>query len=306
MGHKFFKRFNTWAQSVLSKTFFHIVVGGIAFVFCSFIILINPKSSYAHEAFTSKPQFLIWLFLFSLQFSLWVIIALPLFKEISGLMDHYKKNKLEVITTFISTILITAIYIIFFAFIRLPKELPLAHHRLKVWPLTIIGLLIALLAATGIWLVHIGVREIAKKSNPNKKSIEDYLKLRKQLKLFLSVVAVLLGLGTLTIGALRHSLIAYNPWLIFDAEVVLLYGAYFSFFMALVYVPTRVSFYSTGKHLSDSLFPMPDNLNTWDTWYLSRKQFEDYLELNLNPKSEIQSLIAILTPFGSALITLLK
>jgi hypothetical protein len=241
-----------------SKTYFYLIVGGLAVGCCIGFILMDSQATAESRIFVSKPQFLIWLFLFSSQFAFWAIIASPLFTELKQLKNHFQANKLEISITFIASLVLTIAYLYFFAFVHLPKELPLAHHRLKVWTLTIPGFLMAFLALSGIWLVYIASRNLGSNSRPDENAITEYLQLRKQLDFFVMIAGILIGMGTLTIGALRHALRSLEKSeLVIQPEVILLYGAYFSLLMALVFVPTRVAFQSTGEHLRDSLFPIP-------------------------------------------------
>jgi hypothetical protein len=117
----------------------------------------------------------------------------------------------------------------------------------------------------------------------------------------------MVGLGTLTKGALRQAFLATggNPKL-FPAEYVLIHGAYFSALLALVYVPTHALLAEVGDRLVDAVFPAlsPDlDLRKSAGWQTDRKALEDLLQVGTAATDDLRASLSILAPLATGVVS---
>jgi hypothetical protein len=120
-------------------------------------------------------------------------------------------------------------------------------------------------------------------------------------------LGALIGGITLATGALRNAATAIegNKQII-PPEVVLVYGAYFTVLVALVYAPTYVTLQTTGRNLQDSVLPMPSPASQeWETWCKKRQGLEEVLRLEKGGTQSFQTSFAILAPLAGSIISIL-
>jgi hypothetical protein len=85
---------------------------------------------------------------------------------------------------------------------------PLAHHTTKVMPLVGTALLIGGVAIAGMWLTTIAFADLARNGLVSVDSVARFVGLRTELTALLAVAGLLVGLATLSSGALREAVLA--------------------------------------------------------------------------------------------------
>ncbi|MCA9735716.1 hypothetical protein KC799_26500 [candidate division KSB1 bacterium] len=264
------------------------------------IIMYDANSTVESQEFTSTPQFTVWLFLIGTQMALWILTAIPLWKSLAQFRDYFASNKREILLSSF----VFVIPLILYAFVYNPDSPPLAHQRLKVILLTVLGYIIPLLSVIGIWLIQIALRDSFKKSKTDEENIAKFLNLQMYLKRFLAIAGTIIGVATLTTGALRNARLALNPDLNMPPELILIYGAFFSAVLALAYLPAYATLQAKGRLLCESFLPMPSpKSEEWKNWYSKRETLENLLNLNISTKESCRIGAAILAPLTGGFIS---
>lgn len=123
----------------------------------------------------------------------------------------------------------------------------------------------------------------------------------------------MIGAATLALGAHRHTLIAHTKETHvspddFPPELVLAYGAYYSFFLAAAYVPVYLNVLRLGRGVVDaSLGKLPPTLRegkAWVDWTSQREAAELFLQLRTTPGQRLQTALAILAPLAGSAVSL--
>jgi hypothetical protein len=280
-----------------------------------------PGSINAEEwEFLSKPQSQVWILMVSAQFAFWGSVIFPLWrwkaevKPPSG--DPVVRLKA------ILAIVFFAIPTYFFARV-IPdaglahhdaKRALVAHHDAKLALINLVGALVAITAAAGIWHVRATIEATFAGRRPDegtgmtaKEWAADILHLRQQLQRFIGLLGAMVGLGTLTKGALRQAFLASGgPPGLFPSEYVLIHGAYFSCLLAFVYVPTHALLAEAGSRLVDTVFPLasPDlDLKKSAGWQADRKALEDLLQVGTAATDDLRASLSILAPLATGIVS---
>jgi hypothetical protein len=95
----------------------------------------------------------------------------------------------------------------------------------------------------------------------------------------------------------------------FPGEGILLYGAFFTALLLLVYVPAHLALRRLGLRIRDHYFPlsaMPDpGDDALAGWLGKRTALETLLQLSVTPAQQLQASLFILAPLLSAVLSTL-
>ena len=121
-----------------------------------------------------------------------------------------------------------------------------------------------------------------------------------------SILGIVVSLATLATGALRNAVSTISPPNSYPPVLVILYGAYFSFIVALVYVPTFTYLNAVGRQIHTLFFDLTVPTDEgWKDWNDKQKAFEDYLQLHVLPFDSLKTGLLILAPLLGSVTSLL-
>jgi hypothetical protein len=286
-----------------------------------------PDGHFTCRAFISTPQFLVWVMLLCGQAAFWALAIVPLYRTLRSLVCELRAEE-SLTTKTIAGITLSALAFataaVLFAFAPriLPSRLasrthypghwPLPSHTPKLTILTAIAIVIALAAIVGMWMAGIALQWLASKGTADLETLNRFLVLRTTLNGLLTLTGVIVGLGTLSSGALRNAVLALNPpapakpLFEFDAQYVLVYGLFFTGLLAIAYAPSYLALRTTGTWLRNNAYPLPDpGTPTFSAVLKERETFDDFLQVNLSASASFKASVAILAPLASSLIALL-
>jgi hypothetical protein len=87
---------------------------------------------------------------------------------------------------------------------------------------------------------------------------------------------------------------------------VLLYGAFFTLLLAVLYAPVYRRLLEQGRRLVDAVCPVPEPVSAeWSAAYEKRRKLEELLQLQLTTSASFRAGIAIAAPLGSSIFGLL-
>lgn len=282
-----------------------VLIGGALFgfvvVFADF-----PWWDEHHRTFSGKGAFVLWAGLMCAQTALWALALAWLLPSVARLRAQYgRKNRTEVV---VSTTMILAIIVLLAVGGAIVNAWPdyVPHHSAKIGLLTLVGALVGLVAARGVWFVHGGLKQLAAEDLGTEKALSTFLSLQSELHRFLGTLGAILGLIILSASAQRRAVLAYAPATEYGYELVLVYGLFFSILVAAIYLPTHLTLADVGNRIRNAFFPaVPPSSPEWENRSAKREKLGTVLELQVGPLGRFKASAAILTPFVGSLIGLL-
>ena len=300
----------------------------------------------AVNRFTALPGFITWAVLVGALVSVWALFSLaclPAFLKIWSTLG--KRRRLPVaIFAGVSIIYVTAQVTV--PLVSPPFFAPLPGYKWRLGVLTALGIAAAFPPYVGTWSVLFGMKkpaerlhalqrrryeatrslmddpatlpesspEVALESkelprwSPEHAWLADYLiKSRGHLQLFLLAGAVIIGSTTLSMGALRNALIAWDPSYeaLIPAEHVLLYGLMLVFFLAVMYFPAYMANQQGARELLNVIRPLPVDGVPEAAWVEERERMKTMLGLGTHPLENIRSGVAVAAPLIMSYISTL-
>jgi hypothetical protein len=139
-------------------------------------------------------------------------------------------------------------------------------------------------------------------------SINDFLTLRSQLQRLLVINGIIIGLSTLSAGAMREALKSVTGIEPIPKEYVLVYGTYFSSMLALAYFPAYIRSVQAGEkilefHYPLEKIPLPKTGDDHDVlWYEQRHHLRAFLEIDPATSLNIIRSFSIFSPVIGSII----
>ena len=264
-----------------------------------------PWWDECHREFSRTGPFVLWAGLMGAQTALWALVLAWLVPSVGRLRTRYgRENRTEVVA---STAMILAIIVVVAVGGPLASSWPdyVPHHAVKVGLITLVGALVGLVAARGVWFVHGGLKQLAAEDLGTDKALKTFLALQNDLHRFLGTMGAILGLIILSAGAQRRAVLAYAPGTDYGYELVLVYGFFFSILVAAVYLPTHLTLTSVGISIRDAFFPAVSPTSPeWEDRMAKREKLGGQLELQVGALGRFKASAAILTPLAGSLIGL--
>jgi hypothetical protein len=194
---------------------------------------------------------------------------------------------------------------------RVGPRYPLAGHQLRVFTLTVLGLLALSPGASAIWLMRqrlLAVNQREPSGWPDTaRRAKELLAMQDTLARVLLALGVAIGAATLATGALRNAVIAYRPTTAsqFSATYPLLYGGLFTAVLAMIYFPTYDDLQRTSRRVVEIACPVDWHDGPDHSWFEGRRDFADLLKIEHSPLQAFRSGVAILGPIIGSLLGLL-
>jgi hypothetical protein len=283
-----------------------LLLAGVAF---GIAVLYGDYASWdeRHRDFArDSGAFNLWVGLMCAQTAVWAIALAWLLPVVRRLRREYgDENRSERIgSTAVILVLIVALAVGGPRRTHWPDYLQ--NHTAKIAFLTLVGALVGLVAAQGVWLVHGGLKRLARGDLRGDLAVPTFLSLQADLNRFLSILGVILGLIVLSASAQRQTVLEFAPSTNFPYEGVLLYGLFFSILVAAVYVPTHLTLASVGASICDQAFPaVPPSAPEWEERTAKRERLAATLDLDVGLVGRFKASVAIMTPLLGSLVGLL-
>ena len=257
--------------------------------------------------------FALWLSLIAAQTMLWTLalppLALAAWRHWTSPPRPDAAARRDVVLAAVALVLfVAAVPVVTFILETTPPEF-IEYGSWKVRFLTGMALLVALVAATSIWLIR-GRLERLRAGGATKDNLRTYLALRAQLERLLVYLGAVVGLAVLSSAAMRRvvehaeALGVVRDGAAFPAESVILYGLVLSLILALVYLPTYLVAQDVGAGLRDELVPFPEPTRLGEG-VEGRRKVEEALALSVSATASFRAGVAILAPLLGSLTSLL-
>jgi hypothetical protein len=303
-----------------------VTLPALAFTVTPLLILVGAKDSDASKSFAATPQFYLWLLIVSASSAVWVLGLV--FTGVTAKNSLRALEARQIIRLGIAAVMLMSCPVALIVWLSgwdgpsvatlggltAPNDFPLTHHALKVSVLVGVAVVLGGFAIVAMWATAVAIGGIhprpAGRPKPTADDVNTFLALRAEIVALLGVAGVLIGLGTLSAGALRVAALAaplqaHQPALKFAQEYVVGYGLFFSCLLALAFVPAFVAIQVTGARLRECAHPLPAPASDmFDAVVESRSKLDALLQTNLSATATFKAGVAILTPLAASLIAL--
>jgi hypothetical protein len=260
----------------------------------------------ARRHVASSPADALWASLICAQTGLWALALAWLIPKVRRLpRDYARENKSEIMGSSLAILVVlVALSVGGMVRTRWPNYLP--GHAIKLGVLTMLGGLVGLVAARGIWVCHGGLRLLERRCLAADDALRTFLRLRDDIHSYLGVLGAIIGLLVLSTGAQRRAVLAYAPETDYGIELVLMYGFLFTLLVAAVYLPTYLMLTRVAGRICDAVFPaVPADAPEWVDRLAKRERLASVLQLERGLFGRMKASVAILTPLIGSLVGLL-
>jgi hypothetical protein len=283
-----------------------LLIGIGGFLFGIGLLFLGSGRTAQSEEFVRTTGFLVWAAAIGAQTAYWAVVAGPLWADLAAVWRRAKQGRAA--TLALGGVI--AVIVIALPLVSAGVSGPLWGHTPKIRVLTVIGgLVVGVPALSGIALVQRQASELAREPI-GEDDVAAALEARSRILRFLSVAGAVIGLAVLAAGALRKATV---PEFVgaseFPQEGILLYGAFFTGLLLLVYGPAHAALKGLGARIRDHYFPLSEmpapDADSFKGWLDRRTTLESLLQLNVSPAQQLQASLFILAPLLSAVITAL-
>lgn len=302
------------------------IAGGLIGV--AMVLVWWPDWKDFQKSLADSGPFVLWVALTVGQAMLWAAALPSLLVILRGHWHHRQRDSVwrELVPSAVVFVLVIAAFGVIPHFTRTlhtaPDDLiPGMPYRIGV--LTTLGGLVALLAAISIWLIRGRVEaQVGRKLTSGE--LRTYLRLRSDLERLLGFLGAVIGLGVLTVAALRQVVVqeydtngfrdvkvvmgrhVKDPPVQFPPEVLILYGVVLTLIVALAYLPTWAAMQRTGSSLRDGVADLPEpTSDEFEAQLQKRAALDDLLGLRVSASTSFKAGVAILSPLLASLTPLL-
>lgn len=271
------------------------------------LLYINADATTRSAEFVASPGFPLWAALIATQTAVWAVVTVPLWREV---IWTYRTTNPSWSIWLAPTLVVFALAALAMTSPARGFDWPLVGHHLKVWTLTAAAAAgVGVPALFGIALVQDQVR----RHEPQKlttRDIEVALDARAQMKRFLGLAGAVIGLAVLASGGLRRATVPdFITESEFPASAVLLYGAFFTALLLIVYVPAYLSLRRFCLDIRECYFPVkkvPSPTSAeFAAWVEGRSRLDALTQVNVTAGQQLQASIFILAPLLSGLLSAL-
>jgi hypothetical protein len=276
-------------------------LGGVAAVA---LLLVGARATTVSASFVDSPGFATWAAVLAAQSAFWAVVTVPLWREVRAL---YRATDPGLSIWVIPGLIVAALALLALFSPAREAPWPLVGHQIKAWVLTTAAAAgVGVPAIFGICLVQDRVR----RHRPDTMATGDVdvaLSARAQIRRYLGTAGAVIGLAVLASGALRLATVPeYLDESAFPATAVLLYGAFFTGLLVLVYVPAHLSLRRFCVDIREHYFPVsdmpPPTREDFAGWVESRARLDTLTQVNVTTGQQLQAGLFILAPLVSGIL----
>jgi hypothetical protein len=314
-----------WAKQVFPATLTVAAVLGVLLAAYLFTKSAKGKGEKGYT-FLHTSGWEVWRGVAAVSVALWVGLLLQgirVFRELGGDEDLTNQRRWQAVIALmpvgIGFMLTIGSILLSLQGKRTTIGVPIEEWSHFTITLLAIGGLAALPWLMTVWLVHMAVINLSRRvdefRNPSeaidevwneRKLVDKYASLWDRMQGTILALAAIVTPAVLTTGALRLAVVpTYVKKEDFPANFILFYGAFFAVFVAGAVVPMVGSWRSTGHKLIDALRPLPEDGLLTEDLIMERTRLETYLHLDVGILRSPITLLSVLAPFATAVLTAL-
>jgi hypothetical protein len=268
------------------------------------LLLVGARGTTDSAAFANSPGFATWAAVLAAQSAVWAVVTVPLWREVRTL---YLATDPARSIWVVPALIVAALALLALFSPAREAPWPLVGHQVKAWVLTTAAAGgVGVPAVFGICLVQDRVRR-HRPETMTTGDIEVALSARAQMRRFLGAAGAVIGLAVLASGALRLATVPeYLGQSAFPATAVLLYGAFFTGLLVLVYVPAHLSLRRFCVDIREHYFSVedmpPPTSQEFAGWVEGRARLDTLTQVNVTTSQQLQASLFILAPLVSGIL----
>ncbi|WPB77839.1 hypothetical protein KYC5002_01570 [Archangium violaceum] len=273
--------------------------------------------------FWSSSKVRLWHFIYALSPTLWVASVLAMFKdwrETLGSVTRGLRMELGIAIALAALTFLTPSLAPLFvpqaafsiAFERSDELLFVPDLSAKNVTRNLLGTLVVMLHISGMFGVHAQLlsqfprapsRLEATGTERLADEVQRYQQLRSRLERFLGFAAANTGVAILSFSALNALLGETAPW--FPRGVAMSFGVFFTWLLAIIYLPIRKTLSDVGQGIADELVQqsLVPHLH-WKQWFEERQAVHTFLGLQGSALQDLQQALFVLGPLLAGLSSL--
>jgi hypothetical protein len=188
------------------------------------------------------------------------------------------------------------------------------QNHINIRDAGVLGFVLGGLGVSAMWVVEVAVYSSRPVTGPvNKAQLPCYLQLRQYLANLLTVTAIVLTLGTLSLNASRDFVKTASERNFFPHDLITVFGGVFTVLLGMAYTPAYLALRTLGSDVRDSLVPgvLPDDPKTGaekdggvesvEKWAENREKLDDLLQLQVRDWRSFGPQVAIVAPLATGL-----
>lgn len=280
------------------------VLAGAGAIAAAWLLYLGADLTPRSSAFVASPGFVVWGAVIAAQTAVWAVLTVPVWREAVALYRVTRPSW----TIWAVPALVLAALLLLVAFSPAAEfDWPLVGQRWKSAVLTGTAALgVGLPAIFAICLVQDGVRR-HHRNGLTPADVTRAIDGRAQMRRLLGAAGAIIGLAVLAAGALQRAVVPdFVPADDYPPSAVLLYGAFFSGLLLLVYLPAHLSLRRFCFDIRDSYYPperMPAPTDPdFTTWLDGRSRLDALTGVNVGVAQQLQASLFILAPLLSAVL----
>jgi hypothetical protein len=268
------------------------------------LLLAGATRTEHSEQFVQSSGFTVWAAVIAAQTAVWAVLTVPVWREA---MTLYRQTRPSWTIWVVPGLVVLALLLLLVLSPAGGFDWPLVGHRVKSALLTGAAALgVGVPAVFAISLVQDGVRRHPRHEMTTA-HVNQAVEARAQMRRLLSAAGAIIGLAVLAAGALQRATV---PTFISEAEypptAILLYGAFFTGLLVLVWLPAHLSLRRFCLDVRESFYPqaqMPSpTSDEFAGWVDARNRLDTLTQVNVSASQQLQASLFILAPLISAIL----
>lgn len=199
---------------------------------------------------------------------------------------------------------------------RAQELISLPDFFTKFLVMNLLGVAVVTLLIAGMFAVHLQLvgqlrQSPSRQEEPEAERVAEevrrYQQLRSRLELFRGLTAANIGIVILNSGAIRNLLNESAPGQpeLLPAGSVVVFGIYYTWVLAIIYLPIRKSLTEVGQVLAERLVRQSlVGRVTWKQWFEEQQVVRTYLGLHGSALQDIQQGLSVLAPLLASISSL--
>ena len=252
------------------------------------------------------PEFYVWLILVGAQTAITAAVLPLVWSHLQRLQPNFELAKSRIS-------LATAMFaVLFWLPAAIPRTVylaagdwPLPHQSVKLRLIGFVCFVPVLLAVVSVLLLTARFAASKPHRDSPEVAMESCLSARDGLRELLFVLGAQVSAATLSLGAMRRAMIAADGNG-FSAILVLMYGAYFSGLLLLLYLPAHRLWRAEGEEIVSLVAPLPSPTDaSWLAADQKRRAMTSYLEIDATAHALFNRAVMLLGPLIAGLVSFL-
>jgi hypothetical protein len=296
---------------------------GVFITFAMFLYRYPDPLDQVGQAFASRPEFLVWVFLHATLSSIITITLIPIWGVLFRFfLDQIKSESSVRRCKLIFNLIINALIWITVLFILLrfledvfiryfdPSPYIPGGYDDRVNFIYGYTTLAALPALLGIMTIHPAAQSLLRKievPDQTKNALfalrKDLFSYRTLLQGYLLILGIILSMISITTAGSRAIFVGLEVPGVenFPVTIAILYGLVFTVLLLLVYVPVHFTLTETSRKLRDRLCPI-ETIDTLEQDLVQRKHLDEVLQTNVSILDNLKYGFITLAPLVSSLL----